>query len=362
MKKKHLCVLLCVALVVAAMAGCSGQETTSDTSTTAETTASDAENTDSEEASTEKPVPGEGVPEHLNIGLGNIHERAAFGKLVKMGFEEATAARGWTLTYADNNADGATAVANAEILANAGCDFVVELSQDETVGETIVDIFEEADIPVLAVDIPLADAPFFGVNSPKMGYMNGEYAAAYIKEHWDNQVDYVVLMTQIASGDTVNERCRSAVDALEDAGVEIGEVVEIEPQGDTAIAQSMFASFLTAHPDSHKIAIFTINENPATGAMAAAETADRLWDIRIFSVGVGDQFVTPMYESQGNQPWISSNAAFAETYGEQVCTLIENYYETGVLEQQNDGFLAIIDWSNIQEYYPEGEYPWLKVQ
>lgn len=41
-------------------------------------------------------------------------------------------------------------------------------------------------------------------------------------------MEYVVLMTQIASGDEVNKRCRSAVEALEAANIKIGETVEIE--------------------------------------------------------------------------------------------------------------------------------------
>lgn len=297
----------------------------------------------------------------INLGLANINEKATFGKLVKMGFEEACAARGWTLTYMDNNSDGQTAVSNANNLVNSKVDFAVDLNVDQSVAGAIMNIFNTAGIPVLAVDIALGEAPFFGIDSGKMGMMSGEYAAQYIKDNWDGQVDYVVLFTQIASGDEVQKRCRYATKALEEQGIVIGKVTEIEAGGDTATAQSMFASFLSAHPDSQKIACFTINENPATGAYAAAVTANREWDVRIFSAGVGAQFVDPMYESQGDQSWVTSVACFPELYGEQVCTLVEQYFETGELAAVNDAKLVSIDWSNIAEYYPKDDLPWNKI-
>lgn len=297
----------------------------------------------------------------VNLGLANINEKATFGKLVKMGFEEACAARGWKLTYVDNNSDGATAVSNAEILVNNQVDFVVDLNIDQSVAETLLEIFNGANIPVLAVDIAMGDAPFFGIDSNEMGLISGAYAANYIKENWEGSVEYVVLFTQIASGDEVQKRCRSAVTSLQEAGIEIGAIEEIEGLGDTATAQQRFADFLTAHPEAHKIAIFTINENPATGAYAAAVTADREWDMRIFSAGVGSQFVDPMYESEGNQSWVTSVACFPELYGEQVCKLVEGYLASGEIPAVNNAQLTSIDWSNIGEFYPKDNLPWERI-
>ena len=73
---------------------------------------------------------------------------------------------------------------------------------------------------------------------------------------------------------------------------------------------------------------------------------------------MGSQFVDPMYETQGNQSWVTSVACFPELYGEQVCSIIEQYQETGVLEPNYKAMLASIDWSNINEYYPADALPW----
>ena len=108
--KKALALIL-AALLVLSLAACAAKapaETPSAETPTAEQSAEEA-----------KP---------FNLGLANINEKATFGKLVKMGFEEACAARGWTLTYVDNNSDGQTAVTNAQILVNNEVDFVVDLN------------------------------------------------------------------------------------------------------------------------------------------------------------------------------------------------------------------------------------------
>ena len=226
---------------------------------------------------------GAALAEGHTIALANINEKGVFGKLVKMGFENACASRGWELLYADNNSDGQTAVSNAESLALRSPEFVVDMNVDASVGQTIMDIFGAAGIPVLAVDIALPGAPFFGIDSGAMGTFNGEYMAEYIKANWDGEVDYCVLITQIASGDEVNKRVRNCAVALEDCGIKVGAVEEIEGQNDTAVAQTRFTDFLTAHPTAEKIVVFTINENTAQGAYAAAVTANREWDVRIMS-------------------------------------------------------------------------------
>ena len=297
----------------------------------------------------------------ITVGLGNINEKGIFGKLVKYGFEQACAARGYELVYFDNNADGQTAVSNAELMVMKNPDFVVEMVVDASVGQTIMDIFNAANIPVLAVDIALPGAPFFGVDSDLMGYYNGQVAAEYIKEEYDGVVDYVVLMTQIASGDEVQKRVRSSVTALDDAGIQYTEVVELEGQNDAGICQQKFTDFMTAHPDAKSVIVFTINENAAQGVYAAVCTINREWDIRMFSCGVSAAVTEPMYASQGNQSWVSAVGNSPELYGEQCLDIMENYFATGEIPESTCCDFAAVNWGNIHELYPEDDLPWDKL-
>ena len=294
----------------------------------------------------------------VTVGLCNINEKGVFGKLVKYGFEQACAERGWTLLYMDNNSNGQTAVSNAEMMALQAPDFVVDMNVDASVGQTIMDIFNNAGIPVLAVDIALPGAPFFGIDSAQLGYFNGETAAAYIQEEFAGTVDYVVLMTQIASGDEVQKRVRACVDALNDKGIKYTEVVELEGENDAAISQQRFNDFLTAHPDAKSVIVFTINENSAQGVYAAACTANRESDVRIFSANCGSQFVEPMYAAEGNTSWVCTISNFTELYGAQCCDLIAQYLETGEIADNTCCKFEAITWDNINELYPLDNLPW----
>jgi ABC-type sugar transport system substrate-binding protein len=360
---KRLLALVLSLILIITFTACSNEGSApAEPSTPSDSTNEPSEPNEANEANEPSDTEPNEAKETYTIGLANINERGVFGKLVKKGFEEATAARGWKLEYVDNNADGQTAVANAELLALKQVDFVVNLNVDASVGQTIMDILNEAEIPVLAVDIALPGAPFFGIDSAEMGYFNGEFAAGYIKEHFDGEVDYVVLITQIASGDEVQKRVRSAVDALDDNGIKYKEVIEIEGENDAGITQKRFNDFLTAHPDSDRIMVFTINENAAQGAYAAAVTANREWDVRVFSCNCGSQFVEPMYEKEGNQSWVSTVSNFTELYGEQCCELIKQYFETGSIPEKNVCKMEVITWDNINEYYPLDKLPWEGMQ
>lgn len=206
------------------------------------------------------------------VALANINEKGVFGKLVKLGFQEAAARRGWNLVYVDNNADGQTAVSNAEYLALRGdVEMVVNLNVDQSVGQTIMDILNKEKIGVIAVDIALPGAPFYGIDSGSMGTMTGEWMADWVKKNWGGECDYVVLITQIASGDEVQLRVRNTAVAMKNAGIKIGQVVEIEGENDASVVQRRMTDFLTAHPKTDKIIVFTINENAGVGAQAATE-------------------------------------------------------------------------------------------
>ena len=353
---KKLIALLLALVMVLGLVACGAKDAPAADAPAADAPAADAPAADAPAA--DAPA-AEAKP--IKLGLANINEKATFGKLVKMGFENACAAKGWELVYVDNNSDGAQAVMNAEILVQNDVDFIVNLNVDQSVAGTIVDIVNEADIPMLAVDIAMGETPFFGCNSAAIGDLTGEYAVEWIKENWGGELDYVVCFTAIASGDEVQKRARNAVEVLKNSDITIGEVVEIEAQNDTAVAQQRFADFLTAHPDAKKIACFTINENPATGAMAAGETAGRTADFRIFSCGVGSQFVDPMYEAQGDTSWVSSIAVFPELYGEQICQIVEDYFNGTELAATIDCNIAVVDWNNIGEYYPKDDLPWNKI-
>lgn len=293
------------------------------------------------------------------IALANINEKGVFGKLVKLGFEQAAEKRGWNLVYVDNNADGQTAVSNAELLALRGdIEYVVDMNVDASVGQTIMDIFNEANIPVIACDIGLPGAPFYGIDSAKMGTQNGEWMAQWVKDNWDGAVDYIVVVTQIASGDEVNLRVRNAPKAMEAAGIKYTEIVEIEGENDASVAQRRLTDFLTAHPTAEKVVVFTLNENTGVGCHAAVDVSARSENVRIVSCNCNADFTEMIYASEGNSPWFATCANFPHLYGEECMDLMERAFAGETLEGTYPCMMVNVTYENIVEYFPLDNLPW----
>ena len=101
---------------------------------------------------------------------------------------------------ADNKLDGATALANADNFLTQGVDGVIEFQTDEKFGNVIMDKFRAKNIPVIAIDIPMPGATFFGADNYKAGLLAGEAAAKYANENWGGQVDAILLLELPQSG------------------------------------------------------------------------------------------------------------------------------------------------------------------
>ncbi|MCT8160084.1 sugar ABC transporter substrate-binding protein [Pseudoruegeria sp. SHC-113] len=111
------------------------------------------------------------------IGFANLQRDIPFCALVEKGILENAEAAGIEVVVADNRLDGATALANAQSFINRNVDFVIEFQTDAELGAVIMQQLNAAEIPVVAIDIPMPGAGFFGVNNPRAGFMGGSYLA-----------------------------------------------------------------------------------------------------------------------------------------------------------------------------------------
>ncbi len=314
-------------------------------------------------AATEAPAGAEEPAEEaapVKVGFANINEKGSFGKQVRNSMEKEAAARGWELICVDNNSDGATAVKNADDLITMGIQYMIEFNVDQAVAPVIMEKFDAAGIPVVAVDIAHPGAVFFGADNTRAGTIAGESAGKYVQENWEGELDYVVLIIQPVSGEAVAPRVKAYPGGLRNAGIQFtdDQIIEIDGQNDAQITQQRFADFLMAHPDATHIAVTTINDVAASGVYAAAETAGRADHIVLTSQNCTADFVEPMYAVEGKTSWIGSVGFFPNRYGEWVMPIVEKMIAGEPLEEAYYIDHIMIDWSNIKEYYPIDNLPW----
>ena len=296
----------------------------------------------------------------VKIGYANLSDRSNFCKMVRNSIEEQCAARGWELICVDNNSDAQTALRNASDLVTMGCDYVIEFNVDESVAPSIMDIFNEAGIPVIAIDIAHPGAIFFGADNTYAGTLAGETIGDWVNANWDGELDYVVLITQPDAGEVVAPRVEAVPTGLKNKGVVFDEadIVEIDGKNDSATQQSLFAAFLQAHPDASKIAVATIDDTAGNAVYSAAEIANRADQVVVVSQNCTADFVEPMYACNGETNWIASIGYFPNRYGEWIAPIIEDMIAGKEVEENYYIDHIAIDWSNIKEYYPEDNLPW----
>jgi ribose transport system substrate-binding protein len=286
------------------------------------------------------------------IGFANLQRDVPFCALVEQGILENAAAAGIQVEVADNRLDGATALANAESFITRNVDLVIEFQTDAAFGATIMEKMNAASIPVIAIDIPMGDATFFGVNNPRAGFMGGSYLAqAAIAEYGMDRVmsGYFIEGELPQSGPIPMMRTDGQIAGFLGSvpGFPEDQVLTFDSKNtlDEAFAQT--TNLLARIPEDALIMGTGINDQVATGILRAAQTAGRT-DIVVVGLGAD------MTESLVNEPdYVAAVGSFPERYGNSLIpmalsTLAGNELPDAVLINH-----VMVTKQNICEYYPD---------
>src|SRR5215217_4110510 len=123
-----------------------------------------------------------------------------FSREVTSGLERAAAAEGIELISVDNRYNPKVAQRNADVLVREKVDLVIEFQTDEHVAPMVAAKYREANIPLIAIEIPHPGATYYGANNYEAGIIGGRYLGRWAKQHWHGQVDEIVLITLERAG------------------------------------------------------------------------------------------------------------------------------------------------------------------
>lgn len=251
------------------------------------------------------------------FGFANLQRDIAFAIKVEDSIEENAEAAGLELAIADNQLSGQTALENANSFVSRNTDYVVEFQTDAEFGPTIMDRFNQADIPVIAIDIPMPGATFVGVNNPRAGFMGGSYLAQASQAKWGDEVQegYFVIGELPQSG---------AIPALRTEGQEQGflaategfpedQVIKIDTKNTLEESFTQMSNVLGRIPDGVPIMVTAINDQSATGMLRAVKSAGRQDDVLVVGLGA-DELDTLGDEDR----LIASVGTFPERYGNYI--------------------------------------------
>lgn len=295
----------------------------------------------------------EGERPQFTIGFANQSEALPFAVDVRRSLERAAADLGdIDLVVADNRLSGDEALRVANKLIQRDIDLVIEYQIDYKAGNLLMNRFQEAGIPVIAVDIPMVGATFFGVDNYRAGYMAGEALGEWVQRVWNGRVDHLLVLEEPRAGSLPEARIQGQLDGLQDS---VGELPSkrihyIDCGNKSEISEKGVAEALQRLTQSQHIAIVSFNDEAAFGALQAARKAGREQEIVI--VGQGADRLVRREIRDPDSRLIGSTAYMPEQYGERLMALALKILRGENVPPAVYMNHVFITADNIEQYYP----------
>jgi ribose transport system substrate-binding protein len=291
---------------------------------------------------------------HYRIGFANLSEALPFSIDVRRGLERAAKATDkLDIVYVDNNLDGETAIRLADELIDQGIDLVIEYQIDELAGNVIMNKFKQRRIPVIAVDIPMVGATYFGVDNFTAGNMAGEALGRWIKTHWRGQIDYVIVLEEKRAGSLPGARIQGQLHGLTSVVGQITDkrLIYLDSGNSAETSYRNVYPILEELSPQSKIAFVCFNDDAAIGALQAVRDRDIEDNVAIIGQGADRQLRGEIRDPKS--AIIGSTAFMPEQYGERLIELALRLLDGAPIPPAVYMEHKFIDKTNVDEYYPD---------
>jgi ribose transport system substrate-binding protein len=240
-----------------------------------------------------------------------------FSREVSQSLKRAAAAEGIELICVDNRYNPKIAQHNADLLVREKVDLVIEFQTDENVAPVVAAKYREANIPLIAIDIPHPGATYYGANNYEAGLIGGRYMGRWAKQNWQAEVDEIVMLELARAGSLPRMRLTGMLAGLKEVVPKLESCPVVYLNGDGRFEESFHAvrKYLRTSRARH-ILIGAINDASALGALRAFQEAGREENCAIMG-----QNASPEGRAELREPGtrlIGSVAYFPEKYGDDL--------------------------------------------
>jgi ribose transport system substrate-binding protein len=287
----------------------------------------------------------------IRIGYAAMTENSVFSRDVSDGLRLAASEKGVDLLECDNRYSANVAIRNADMLIKEKVDVAIEIQIHEHVAPIIATKFQEAKIPLIAVEIPHPGAVYFGGNNYLAGRIGGRALGRWAQKHLSANVDVAILLGLAAAGSIPAARMTGVAVGIRELLPNIGtsELVQLDGKGGYVESMEAMRKFLGRNK-ARSILVGAINDASALGALRAIEEAGRAEHSAI----VG-QNATAAVRAEIRRPgthMIGSVAFFPETYGKQLVALALDLVQKMPVPSAIFVNHTLITAENLERYYP----------
>jgi ribose transport system substrate-binding protein len=243
-----------------------------------------------------------------------------FSREVSESLQRAAALEGIELISLDNRYNAKIAQRNADLLVREKVDLVIEFQTDEEVAPIVAAKYREANIPLIAIDIPHPGATYYGANNYEAGLIAGRYLGRWVKEHWQSELDEILLLELPRAGNLPRMRLTGMLVGINMTlpSAKNCRITYLNGDGRFGESVEVVRRHLRASRSSRML-VGAINDPSALGALRAFQEAGRTDTCAIMSHNASPEGRAEL--RQPNTRLLGSVAFFPERYGENLIRL-----------------------------------------
>ena len=192
--------------------------------------------TSSLSASADKPI---------RISFANVFEKGELFVQLGNGIEAAAKQIGYDFRRYNNEFDGEKTMANARLMVQDKPDLILEYNGVEGIGQALRRVFDDADIPFIAINVPIPGGHWFNLVNKEIGTDTANIVVPIAKEKgWTGRDTTVIIIQAAAAGVEVNDCIRyfyvTAAETMDG-------MAPAKPEDITATTTTTFKSMAVAH-------------------------------------------------------------------------------------------------------------------
>lgn len=285
------------------------------------------------------------------VGYAWPGEDYMFARDVIDSVKRAAADAGVDVVIADNRYNSKAALRNADMFIREGVELAMEFQTDEAVAPMISAKYREANIPMIAIEIPHPGATFYGANNYEAGLIAGRHVGRWAKRQWPDAVEEIIMMDLPRAGSVPATRITGTINGIKEALRYAETLPIIHLNGDGKFGTSFEAVRRRLRTTkANRIIVGAINDPSALGALRAFEEAGRT-----SCCAVVGQNASPEARIELRKPsssFVGSVGYFPERYGEDLIPLAlailnRKHVPPAVFIKHH-----MIHPANVDHYYP----------
>ncbi|WP_127473500.1 substrate-binding domain-containing protein [Microbacterium sulfonylureivorans] len=205
--------------------------------------------------------------------------------------EAAEAAGGVSVNVVDLGTDSNKAISEVEAAIAQNVDGIIIVVPDQQIGPQVIQLAEEAGIPIMAADDTIEDsdgnaAPFTGFDGTSMGEkVGGEAARLYQEAGW-TAADTRILSAYKEDLSVCQQRVEGAAEAFSSAVPDGPEVIDVGTDNSATDAQDKAGAVITANAGVKHWIVWGCNDENETGVVTALQNSG-VAPADIIGVGLG---------------------------------------------------------------------------